>query len=62
MCFYQVKLDGKAKWDCPKEKTAEGFWDLGSDPKGKLEFTFVCDPIEYKKECLRLAKELTTLD
>lgn len=36
LCFYQVKLDGKAKWECPKEKTKEGLWDLGVDPKGIL--------------------------
>lgn len=38
MCFYQVKCDGKSKWDPPSTKTNTGLWDLGSDPKGKLEF------------------------
>lgn len=39
-CFFQVKLDGKAKWEVPNVKTDEGLWDLGSDPKGNLVFTF----------------------
>lgn len=56
-CFYQVKLDGKAKWECPIIQTSEGLWDLGPEPKGQLEFSFTQDPLEYKKECGRLAKE-----
>ena len=39
-CFYQVKLDGKSKWEVPSLKTPEGLWDLGPEPKGTLVFTF----------------------
>jgi hypothetical protein len=34
-----------------------GWWDLGEEPKGSLEFTFTCDPLEYKKEQQRINKE-----
>jgi hypothetical protein len=57
MCFYQVKCDGKSKWDPPNVKTSLGLWDLGAEPKGKLEFSFTCEPFEYKKEAAKLAKE-----
>ena len=57
MCFYQVKCDGKGKWDPPNTKTITGLWDLGAEPKGKLEFQFTCEPLEYKKEVAKLAKE-----
>jgi hypothetical protein len=43
----------------PSLKTPEGLWDLGPEPKGNLVFTFVQDPLEYKKELNRLAKEAT---
>lgn len=56
-CFYQVKCDGKSKWDPPNIKTTTGIWDLGPEPKGKLEFSFTCEPLEYKKEVAKLAKE-----
>ena len=29
MCFYQVKLNGKATWSPPTEKTMSGLWNLG---------------------------------
>jgi len=35
----------------------EGLWDLGPEPKGNLVFTFTLDPLEYKKEINKLAKE-----
>jgi hypothetical protein len=57
MCFFQVKCDGKSKWDPPTIKTSLGLWDLGTEPKGKLEFSFTCEPLEYKKEVAKLAKE-----
>ena len=61
MCFYQVKCDGKSKWDPPNVKTSLGLWDLGAEPKGKLEFSFTCEPFEYKKEVAKLAKEAQAL-
>jgi len=57
MCFFSVKFDGKGKWDPPTLKTNVGLWDLGPEPKGKLEFYFTCEPLEYKKEVAKLAKE-----
>lgn len=36
-------------------------WDLGPEPKSKLEFTFTCEPLEYKKEAAKLAKEQQAL-
>ncbi len=36
-------------------------WDLGPEPKGKLEFSFTCEPLEYKKEVAKLAKEAQAL-
>ena len=57
MCFYQVKFEGKSKWDPPSTKIQAELWDLGAEPKGKLEFTFTCEPLEYKKELAKLAKE-----
>jgi hypothetical protein len=52
-----VKLDGKPKWEIPTAKDQEtDQWILG-EPKGKLTFTFTCDPLEYKKELTRLTKE-----
>ncbi len=32
-------------------------WELGDDPKGNIDFTFTCDPVEYKKEVQRINKE-----
>jgi hypothetical protein len=61
-CFYQVKLDGKSKWEVPSQKTPEGTWDLGPEPKGNLVFIFTQDPTEYKKEAARLAKEAAAMD
>ena len=61
-CFYQVKLDGKAKWEVPAQKTPEGTWDLGPEPKGNLVFTFTQDPTEYKKEAAKIAKEAAAMD
>jgi hypothetical protein len=52
-----VKFEGKSKWDPPTTKIQESLWDLGTEPKGKLEFTFTCEPLEYKKELAKLAKE-----
>jgi len=45
-------LDGKAgKWDLPTVRNeVNGWWDIGDAPKGILEFTFTCDPLDYKKE------------
>lgn len=58
-CFFGVKMDGKAgKWDPTTVKNEiSGWWDLGEEPKGLLEFTFTCDPLEYKKEQQRINKE-----
>jgi hypothetical protein len=61
-CFYQVKLDGKPKWEVPTAKTPEGLWDLGLEPKGILVFTFTHDPAEYKKELLKLTREAAPTD
>jgi len=33
------------------------WWDIGDNPKGILEFTFTCDPLDYKKEQQRINKE-----
>jgi hypothetical protein len=60
--FYQVRFNGKAKWDVPSAKTPEGLWDLGLEPSGTLTFTFTTDPKEYKKEMSKIAKEAAALD
>ena len=57
-----MKLDGKAKWEVPTALTPEGLWDLGPEPKGTLVFTFTQDPLEYKKEASKLAKEAAAMD
>jgi len=58
-CFFQLKMDGKAgKWDPPTVRNeVNGWWDIGEDPKGILEFIFTCDPLDYKKEQQRINKE-----
>jgi len=40
----------------------EDLWDLGPEPKGNLVFTFTSDPLEYKKEASKLAKEAAAMD
>lgn len=62
MCFYQVKLDGKSKWEVPSLKTPEGLWDLGPEPKGNLVFTFTSEPLDYKKELSRLNREAAAME
>jgi len=32
------------------------------EAKGKLTFTFTCDPLEYKKELSRLTKEAAQME
>lgn len=35
---------------------------MGVEPKGNLVFTFTSDPLEYKKECAKIAKDAANLD
>ena len=56
-CFYQVKIDAKPKWEVPLTKDEYGLWEIPQS-KGQLTFTFTCDPIEYKKESIRINKEI----
>jgi hypothetical protein len=37
-CFYQVKFNGKAKWDPPVERLGNGLYNLGEEPSGELTF------------------------
>jgi hypothetical protein len=56
MCFYQVKLNGKATWSPPTEKMTSGLWNLGENPEGNLEFQFTADPIAFKKDMIKMQR------
>jgi len=57
MCFYQVKINGKATWSPPTEKMTSGLWNLGEAPEGILDFQFTADPVAFKKEMIKLQRE-----
>jgi hypothetical protein len=58
-----VKLDKKPKWDPPTDKDSQGVWNIGGEEvKGILEFNFVCDPHQYKKEMRAISKVLAAAE
>jgi hypothetical protein len=59
-CFYGAKLNGKPTWNPPTEKTPQDLWDFGENPDGILTFNFTIDPVMFKKDMVRLAREAAT--
>jgi hypothetical protein len=47
-------------WSPPTEKTIQELWDLGENPDGLLTFNFTIDPITFKKDMTRLAREASS--
>lgn len=56
-CFVGAKINGKPIWSPPTEKTPQDLWDLGESPDGLLTFNFTIDPVMFKKDMVRLARE-----
>lgn len=52
-CFQGVKLNGKNTWNPPTSKDINGMFDP-IDTSGVLNFFFTINPLEYKKQQLKL--------
>jgi hypothetical protein len=48
-CFFQVKLNGKSKWEPPIERLQNGLYNLGEEPSGELTFQFTLNPVALKE-------------